>query len=167
MRNFYWLVDGLLAGGSRPGGGDGRFGSFSLRPADDDAVRADVDWLVDQGIGAILTLTESPLPASVLRERGIANVHIPIEDQMAPTQSELLSALDFLDQQRVEGRAVLVHCLVGEGRTGTILAAYLIRQGATPQQALARLRELRPGAVSATPQQEALEDFARRREWII
>jgi atypical dual specificity phosphatase len=62
---------------------------------------------------------------------------------------------------------VLVHCRIGEGRTGSILAAWLIRQGATAQEALARLRAIRPEAVSALVQQEALARFATRREWII
>lgn len=127
----------------------------------------DLRWLSDQGIGAILSLTETPLPAEPLLRHAISSLHLPIDDQTAPTQAELLAALEFIDQQRIAGRAVLVHCRIGEGRTGSILAAYLIRQGASAEQALARLRAIRPGAISAPSQQDALATFARLREWIL
>lgn len=167
VRNFYWLVDGLLAGSARPGGDAAGFAATSPGLELSAALRADLDWLADQGIGAILSLTETPLPANILSERAMTTLHLPIDDQTAPTQAELLTALDFIDQQRVAGRGVLVHCRVGEGRTATILAAYLIRQGATAQQAIARLRAIRSGAISAPSQQTALEALARGREWII
>ena len=64
-------------------------------------------------------------------------------------------------------RRVAVHCLMGQGRTGSILAAYLIRAGATPEDALARLRAVCPGAVENPTQERALQEFARRRDWII
>ncbi len=167
VRNFYWLVDGMLAGSARPGGDSGPFSATPFGMADNAALHADLDWLADQGIGAVLSLTEAPLPAHALREREMAALHIPIDDQTAPTQAELLIALDFIDQQHIAGRGVLVHCRVGEGRTATILAAYLIRQGATSQQAVSRMRAIRPGAISAPSQQRALDMFANGREWII
>jgi atypical dual specificity phosphatase len=132
-----------------------------------DALDDDLRWLREQGIGAILSLTETPLPAEALLRYDLLALHLPIDDQTAPTQADLLDALDFIDQQQIAGRGVLVHCRIGEGRTGSILAAYLIRQGATPEQSLARLRAIRAGAISAPAQQEALAAFARRRDWII
>jgi len=127
----------------------------------------DLLWLRQQGIGAVLSLTESPLPAQALQRHDMRTLHLPIDDQTAPHPTDFLAALDFIDQQRLQRRAVLVHCRLGEGRTGSILAAYLIRQGAAPQDALAHLRAIRPGAVSALVQQEALIRFARDREWIL
>ncbi len=167
VRNFYWLVEGELAGSARPGGESGRHSTVPAGATLGDALDDDLRWLKDQGIGAILSLTEEPLPAEALQRQALTALHLPIDDQTAPTQAELIAALDFIDQQRIAGRAVLAHCRIGEGRTGCILAAYLIRQGASPEQALASLRAIRPGAISAPSQQVALATFARGREWII
>jgi atypical dual specificity phosphatase len=167
VRNFYWLVEGAIAGSARPGGEIGRNSDTHPGMTLTESLDDDLMWLKGQGIGAVLSLTETPLSAEALQRHGLATLHLPIDDQTAPTQAELLTALDFIDQQRIAGRGVLVHCRIGEGRTGTILAAYLIRQGATPEQALASLRAIRSGAVSAVAQQEALAAFARSRSWII
>ncbi len=167
VHNFYWLYEGMVAGSARPGGEIGRHGTVLAGKTLRESIDDDLRWLRTQGIGAILSLTETPLPTDALEHHELVSLHLPIDDQTAPTQIELLAALDFIDQQRVVGRAVLVHCRIGEGRTGSILAAYLIRQGATPEDALAHLRAIRPGAVSAPSQQEALAIFARAREWIL
>ena len=167
VRNFYWLFSGSLAGSARPGGEIGRFGSVPAGMTFAQSLDTDLRWLREQGIGAILSLTETPLPAQALLQHDLRSLHLPIDDEMAPHPQDFLAALDFIDQQHIQRRAVLVHCRIGEGRTGSILAAYLIRQGATPQQALAQLRTIRPGAVSAPSQQEALTRFASRRDWIL
>lgn len=167
VRNFFWLFEGMIAGSARPGGEIGRHSSVPSGMTLAQSLDDDLSWLQRQGIGAILTLTEAPLPAHALLAHDLVALHLPIDDQTPPQQADFLTALDFIDQQRMAARGVLVHCRIGEGRTGVILAAYLVRQGATPQQALARLRSLRPGAVSAPAQEEALIMFARGREWII
>lgn len=167
VRNFYWLYQGAIAGSARPGGEMNLRGSIPASKTQGEALDDDLLWLRDQGIGAILSLTEAPLPASALVRHGLNGLHLPIDDQTAPTQTDFLAALDFIDQERVAGRGVLVHCRIGEGRTGAILAAYLIRQGATTEQALEHLRAFRPGAVSSPEQQRALANFAADRAWII
>lgn len=164
VRNFYWLFEGSLAGSARPGGEVGWLGA-GITTAQ--SLNDDLRWLKRRGIGAILSLTETPLPAQALAQHDLRMLHLPIDDQTAPRPDDFLAALDFIDQQHIHRRAVLVHCRIGEGRTGSILAAYLIRQGAEPQQALAWLRAIRPGAVSSPVQQEALIRFARHRDWIL
>ena len=169
MRSFYWLIENALAGCGRPGAAGHRARYDS--PADEAAVMAtldaDLDFLRDQGIGAVLTLTETPLVGEALQRAGLESLHIPITDMAAPTPLQFERALSFIDEQRGLGRRVAVHCLMGQGRTGSILAAYLIRAGATPEDALARLRAVCPGAVENPTQERALQEFARRRDWII
>jgi hypothetical protein len=50
MHRFYWLIDNVLAGCSRPGVRRG-------------SLETDLASLQSRGIGALISLTESPLPA--------------------------------------------------------------------------------------------------------
>lgn len=159
IRGFYWLIDGVLAGCARPG----QFGSRAI-PA---SLDADLAWLREQGVGAVLSMTETPLTAGALDKHGLVERHIPVDDLRAPTPGQLEAALDFIDQQRVAGRVVAVHCLMGQGRTGTVLAAYLIRGGLGADEALREVRAVCHGAIGSREQEEALRDFAARRDWLV
>jgi atypical dual specificity phosphatase len=144
----------VLAGSSRPGanGGD---------------LHEDLAFLRSQGIGSILSLTETPLDEWVLTEQDFTWQHLPIDDMTPPRPHQFREALQFIDEQRAAGRSTVVHCLAGQGRAGSMLAAWMIRSGEAPADALAALRQLCPGAVDNDDQEAALEAFARRRDWII
>ena len=160
MDGFYWLIENELAGCPRPGSRKGR-------ATDGDALDADLAWLRERGIGAILSMTETPLDEATLARFDFHTLHLPVDDLHAPTPAQLHYALRFIDEQRALGNRIAVHCLIGQGRTGTILAAYLIRGGSSVDDALRRLRTLSPGAISAKEQEQALHAFATRREWVI
>jgi atypical dual specificity phosphatase len=85
----------------------------------------------------------------------------------APSPDQFRVALDFIDRARSRGEGVAVHCLMGQGRTGSILAAFLIRAGADTSDAVEQLRVLCPGALSSPPQERALQMFCARRDWIL
>jgi atypical dual specificity phosphatase len=165
MHRFYWVIADRLAGCSLPGGADRR----ESRAADaaQAALQSDLALLRRKGVGAVLTLTESPLADSVLGASELAYLHLPVPDLHAPTPAQLAQAIRFIDQNNAEGRAVAVHCLMGQGRTGTVLAAYLIRNGLTAAEALAEIRHLCDGAISAPEQEDALRAFATRRDWVV
>ncbi|MGH2514928.1 MAG: dual specificity protein phosphatase family protein [Ktedonobacterales bacterium] len=168
ISRFYWLLDGALAGCSRPGAGSGRGGASVDRGAPDTrALDDDLDWLRERGIGAVLSLTETPLQAGALERHELVGLHIPVDDLTAPAPEQLERALTFIDQQLRAGHAVAVHCLMGQGRTGTVLAAYQIRAGHTAPEALAELRAICPGAIGTSEQERALQAFAQRRDWIV
>ena len=164
LQRFFWLVQGVLAGCSRPGVSP----SMSLVAGlDHTALSQDLAWLRAQGIGAVLSLTETSLLDEAVAERGLAMLHLPVPDLEPPAPDQFMAALSFIDRQRSLGRAVAVHCLAGQGRTGTVLAAYLIRQGRTSDAALAEVRALCPGAVGSDSQERALHRFAVARDWIL
>lgn len=170
LPTFYWLIDGDLAGCSRPGVAQPHQrqpDTVPQRAEARDAVERDLAWLRGQGIGAVLTLTETSLDDDVVTQQGLTALHLPVPDLQAPAPDQFMGALNFIDRQRARGRAVAVHCLVGQGRTGTILAAYRVRAGAAVDDALRELRTLCPGAVGSAVQEQALHRFAARRDWIL
>jgi len=170
MRGFYWVIDGLLAGCPRPGGRDrgNPFESKKEGPSEEhDRLNDDLTWLEEQGIGAVLSMTETPLKAETLANHDLAVLHLPVPDMTPPTTGQLIRALEFIDEQHAQGRSVVVHCLMGQGRTGTVLAAYLIRGGASAAEALRTIRGVCVGAVESSSQERALYAFAERRDWIV
>lgn len=141
---FVWVEERSLAGTGYP------------------AARSQVEWLARSGIGSILTLTEDPLPNAWVEGLDIKTGHVPMRDHESPSLDSMEEGVRFIDGQMRSGRAVAVHCLAGEGRTGCVLSAYLIRkEGLSAEQAIARLRSLKPGFVERR-QEAALYEFARR-----
>jgi atypical dual specificity phosphatase len=164
MQSFYWLIDGVLAGCGRPG--QRHRANNGMAPTPDPLV-ADLGWLKAHGIGALLSLTEEPLQVDAAGQYGLLIMHVPIPDLRAPTLGELERALAFIDEHRAAGRAIAVHCLVGQGRTGTVLGAYLIRGGLSADAALSEVRAACPGAVGSAVQEDFLRDYADARAWLV
>lgn len=53
-----------------------------------------------------------------------------------------------------------MHCLLGHGRTGTLLACYLVKARALSGAAAIReIRRLRPGSIETREQEEAVIQF--------
>jgi len=56
----------------------------------------------------------------------------------------------------------MVHCLAGLGRTGTILASYLIKyQNMSADEAIQKVRDQRPGSIQSYPQEEIIFRFSK------
>ncbi len=155
LERFYWMAPGSLAGCSLPGKGNAG------------ALNEDLLWLKAQDIGALVSLTETPLPPAPLQALDIEALHLPVPDMTAPLPEQLHRALEFIDWHHATGTGVAVHCLMGQGRTGTVLAAYLIRAGMSAEEAIAELRTRCPGALSSPSQEAALRRFAARQDWIL
>ena len=85
-------------------------------------------------------------------------LHIPVEDFQAPEPGQILDAVHFIEEEIAKGGTVVVHCAAGLGRTGTILACYLVSQGETPEAAIQRVRAFRPGSVETDEQEMAIRD---------
>lgn len=67
----------------------------------------------------------------------------PIVDMDVPTEDELVATLDAIDTALAGRGRVYVHCWGGIGRTGTVIGCWLVRHGASPDRAVARIRRWR------------------------
>jgi len=57
---------------------------------------------------------------------------------------------------------VLAHCRGGYGRTGTMLACYLVSRGWEAEKAMAEVRRRRPGSIAPRAQQACAVEYAGR-----
>lgn len=95
----------------------------------------DLQSLHEQGIRAIVTLTEQPLTLQkeitpeVLDSLGMACLHVPVVDQKSPDLDQVAAVARFIDQMQSESKPVYLHCHAGVGRTGTLLHAYYLAKG--------------------------------------
>ena len=114
------------------------------------------------GINSVLTLTVDPLPSGFAAGLDVVVGHVPMRDHQPPPVDAISKGVGFVEEQVKAGRTVLVHCLAGEGRTGCVLAAYLVRtRGIGADEALAEIRKAKRQFVEWR-QEVAVRDFAAR-----
>lgn len=142
---FSWLVPGRLAGTPWPG---------VVHDMD-----ADLKALSRCGITMLITLTEKDFPQDALARHGLKNFHLPVYDQEPPTVAQMQMLLARMSAALRRGEVLAVHCLAGLGRTGTVLAAWLVREGLTAEEALRRVRLIDAQYVQSDAQEALLHEF--------
>lgn len=145
-KGFRWVVPGVLAGCPQPG---------VVAPIDYDLM------LLDRaGITHLITLTETDLDQDALKRHSLNNVHLPIFDRRAPSTSQMHMLLVRM-QRLIDGGGVLaIHCKAGLGRTGLVLAAWLVRDGGLgAETAIERLRKINPGFIQSDEQLNFLHQY--------
>ena len=139
---FSWLIDNKLAGSGIPTSID------------------EVQWAIEQGIKSIVTVREEPLDDDWVKD--VKYLHIMSNDMGVPEFDDLVHAVDFIHGRITNNEPVMVHCLAGLGRTGTVLASYLIKyQNMSADEAMEKVREQRPGSIQSYPQEEIIFQFAK------
>lgn len=146
MNGFSWVIDNEIGGMARP---DGR----------DEAIWG---WLSERNIGLVVSLTGAAPDAGVLARNGLDLLHLPVPDFTPPT----LDAInEFLEKARFyhhEGKGIVVHCGAGIGRTGTMIACYLVDKGFSAEEAIQLVRQARPGSIETREQEQVIHDLAQR-----
>jgi atypical dual specificity phosphatase len=96
-------------------------------------------------------------------DAGLLALHVPVADMSPPTIDQIRTCISAIERAHARGMGVAVHCAAGLGRTGTVLACYLVSRGMGAAEAIGRMRELRPGSVETSEQEEVVFEFARSR----
>ena len=128
-----------------------------------EAYRDDLPTLQREGVRAIVCLLNSPNDIAVFQTAGFDFKCLPIADGHAPTLEQANEFLVFVEQARWRNRPVVVYCEAGLGRTGTMLAIYLIHTGKTAQAAFTAVRAVEPAAIETRVQVDFLEQFEKSR----
>jgi len=135
--NFSWLINNKLAGSGMP------------------TSSAELQWVIRQGIKSVITMTENPLPESWVQN--VKYLHMPTEDFSAPDMEKIDHTIDFIHERIKSGEPTMVHCAAGVGRTGTILACYLIKyHNFSVKDAIDKVRKERPGSIQSESQEIAI-----------
>ena len=140
--NFSWLVEDKLAGSAIPTSID------------------EVQWAIDQGVKSIVTVREEPLDGSWTKD--VNYLHVHSNDMGVPEFDDLVNTVDFIYKRITSNEPVMVHCFAGMGRTGTVLACYLIKhQKMSADEAIQKVRDERPGSIQSFSQEEIIFQFAK------
>ena len=140
--NFSWIIEKKLAGSAIP------------------TSKEEVDWLKAEGVKSIVTIREEPLEEEWLED--INYLHIHSNDMGVPEFDDLINSVDFLHQRITNDEPVMVHCLAGLGRTGTILACYMIKyEQMSADDAIQKVRNERHGSIQSFSQEEIIFRFEK------
>ena len=135
--NFSWLISNKLAASGMPTSLD------------------ELQWIRKQGVKSIITMTEHPLPESWIKN--VRYLHVPTEDLSAPDMDKINETVDFIQERIKNDEPIMVHCAAGIGRTGTILACYLIKyHNLSAKNAIEKIRKERPGSIQSESQEIAV-----------
>tara|TARA_B100001123_G_scaffold428265_1_gene544933 strand:- start:1872 stop:2372 length:501 start_codon:yes stop_codon:yes gene_type:complete len=141
--NFDWILQNELAGSQGP------------------ASLEDLSYLHHQGVRAIIRMEKQTIAADTENLVDMVDMFEMVPDFTPPKLEQIKRMIAFIDEQLKANRPVTVSCYAGIGRTGTVLACYLVHRGAIPDDAIYRIRKLRPGSIETPEQEETVFRYAR------
>ncbi|MCH8107027.1 MAG: dual specificity protein phosphatase family protein [Chloroflexi bacterium] len=149
--NFSWILEDSLAAAQGP------------------TTRRDLIFLQLQDIRAIVRMEENTISGEALE---MVDLYEPVPDYTAPSLEQIHRMVTFIEAEiETWEHPVVVTCQAGLGRTGTVLASYLVYVGYKPEDAIKLIRNLRPGSIQTADQEDSIKRYheylqARERERI-
>ena len=122
--NFGWIIQGLLAGTQGP------------------TSRRDLVYLNLQNIRSIVRMEEQTISGETM---DLVDLFELVADGTPPSLEQIERMVMFIQEEiRNWEHPVVVTCYAGLGRTGTVLACYMVYAGYTPDKAVSHGRRLKP-----------------------
>ena len=112
-----------------------------------------------EGVTAVLDLAAEFSEADSFL--GLEYLDLAVLDLTAPTPEQLRVAVDFISAHTERNGIVYVHCKIGYSRSAAVVGAWLIDTGIanTAEEAVARMRAVRPSLVVRPEAWQALREF--------
>ncbi len=144
-KGLSWVIEGKLCAMPLPG----RSGSEMN----------DLHFLQKAGITLLVSLTLKTPDLHILKSISIKSFHVPVKDYHAPTIKQLYDFVLRTEKEILNRGKVGVHCHAGLGRTGTFMAAYFVFKGEDPEDAIKKIRKIRPGSIETEEQELVIRKF--------
>ncbi|MCF6263847.1 MAG: dual specificity protein phosphatase family protein [Xanthomonadales bacterium] len=143
---FRWLLRGKLASMPRPG---------LSRSLDEDMLA-----LKKVNVNYLISLEEHcHYPAETIKQYDIGLLLMPIVDMQVPKIDETVEMIQRMGLLIDNGNTIAVHCKAGLGRTGTLLACYLIFTGLDAGEAITKVRCQDPRMIQSSVQEDFISTF--------
>ncbi len=157
-----------------PKGPAGRLG-ITICPGRRDRGRdlaADLEVLANEKVSRVICMvTDAELEWAGVRElgsavnaRGMQFRHFPVADQNVPALDDTVDLVRWILAALHAKENVVIHCMGGLGRSGTLASCVLTALGSDAASAIAAVRSSRgPRAVEVRRQEEFVEGFAGQK----
>lgn len=116
--------------------------------------------MLDKGITGIVNMREDYHSDVEKGVEGSHHLHLVTKDNTPPKLEDLKRGAEFIRDEIDNGGKVYIHCGVGVGRAPTMAAAYFVITGLTPDEALSKIRKVRPFIHLTGKQKNSLHEFA-------
>jgi len=114
-------------------------------------------------IGVIFEINLKAESREIPPENIDSYIWIPVVDEYAPTQNQMDLGTSIIKQAVDNRQVVYVHCEEGQGRSPTLIAAYLIRyKNYNVEDAIRYLKERRPEVDIGKRQRKALDRYFQK-----
>ncbi|KAA0711577.1 Dual specificity protein phosphatase 23 [Triplophysa tibetana] len=144
--NFSWVDAGKVAGMAMP------------------RMTAHYQYLLNNGIKHLVSLSERKPPYHDTCP-DLTLHHIKIHDFCAPTFDQIKRFLCVVEEANAKGQGVAVHCMHGLGRTGTMLACYLVKtRKISGIDAINEIRSIRRGSIETREQEQTVVQFYQQNK---
>lgn len=115
--SLWWVIVGQLGGMRKP-------------------TPQEIPMLLEMGVDALVSVMDDPSNLGLYEQAQIPYLWLPTTGGQAPRYEQIEQFHDFVEVQNALAKSVVVHCSSGHRRTGTFLAAYLIKKGSSAMEAV-------------------------------